>query len=1065
MIQWIVETSLKLRLAIAALAVFLIVFGFTELEQMPVDTLPEFARPYVEVQTEALGLSAEEVEALVTTPIEADLLNGVSWVEEIRSESIPGLSSIVLIFEKGTDIMRARQMVQERLIAVHALPNVSKPPTMLNPLSSTSRCMEIGLTSDKLSLIEMSVLARWTIVPRLSGVPGVANVSIWGYRDRQLQVQVDPEKLKAKGVSLMQVIRTAGNALWVSPLTFLEASTPGTGGWIDTPNQRLGVRHVLPISTPEDLEQIPIEGATSKRLGDVATLVEDHQPLIGDAVVNDAPALTLVVEKFPWANTMEVTEDVEAALAALRPGLAGLEMDPSLFRPATYLESAVDNLYTALMIGVGLAVVALFAFFANWRTALVSMVAVLVSVLAAGTVLYLHGVTINMVIITGVLAAIVALVDDAIADTDNVGRRLRKNREGSNGKSSASIILDAIVQMRSPLVFATVIMVLVVVPLLFLEGVSGAFWHPLATSYILALVCSFTVALTVTPVLSVLLLRNNPLPPADSPLAGMLRRMHTRLFGRLARSPRLALLAMGAVLIAGLACVPFLHEESIMPDLRETDLLIHWEGGSGASHPAMNRVTALASRELRALPGVLNVSAQVGRAIMSDKRSSINSGEIRVSVDPSADYEATVASVKQVVAGYPGLSPEVLTYLQAKIRDELSGTSQSLVVRVYGEEMSVIRKKAEEAQKLLARIAGIVDANVQYPEEGPTLEIEVDLEKAKTYGLKPGDVRRAATSLVSGILVGSLYEDQKVFDVVVYGSPETRHSVTGVQELLINTPDGGHVRLRDVADVRIAPSPTVINRDAVARRMDVTANVRGRDLAAVAADVQRSIQTINFPLEYRAELLGEYAERLAVQERMIAFCVAAAIAIFLLLQVFFRSWRFATAIFLSIPVTLAGCAVVTLLYDGVLSFGVIVGFIGVLGIAIRNTIMLVSNYRHQQREGEESEVEFVHRITIEQSAPILMTGIVSALVLLPSVFFGGIAGLEIAQPMASVVLGGLVTATFFALAGVPALYSLFGATYEPDLDLFSAKGSAVAKHSTEETVDNRKAVAQAAVRV
>jgi Cu/Ag efflux pump CusA len=508
----------------------------------------------------------------------------------------------------------------------------------------------------------------------------------------------------------------------------------------------------------------------------------------------------------------------------------------------------------------------------------------------------------------------------------------------------------------------------------------------------------------------------------------------------------------------------FLRQESLLPDFKETDLVIPWEGGSGASHPAMNRITTLASRELRAIPGVLNVSAQVGRAIMSDKRSSINSGEIRVSIDPAADYEATVVSVKQVVASYPGLSPEVLTYLQAKIRDELSGTGESHVVRVYGEDMLVIRKKAEEVQKMLSRIAGIVSAKVQYPEEGPTLEIEVNLEKAKRYGLKPGDVRRAATSLVSGILVGSLYEEQKVFDVVVYGSPETRHSITGVQNLLINTPAGGHVRLRDVADVRIAPSPTVINRDAVARRMDVTANVRGRDLAAVAADVQRGIQQINFPLEYRAELLGEYAERLAAQDRMTAFGIAAAIGIFLLLQVFFRSWRLATAVFVTIPMTLAGCALAVLLNGGVLSFGAIGGFVAVLAVAVRNSMALVSSYRHLKRDGrdgEESDAELVHRVTSERSAPILMTALATALVLLPLAFSGNIAGLEIVHPMAIVILGGLVTATFFTLAGVPVLYLMFGVKCELDLELSSTALSSGEKREPIPTVRDIETVGHA----
>ncbi len=1035
MLRWIVGSSLKLRMVVVTLAALLMVFGFTQLRHMPVDALPEFSRPYVELQIEALGLSAEEVEAMITTPLEADMLNGTPWAEKIRSVSLPGLSSVTLVFEKGTDIMRARQVAQERLTEVFALPQVSNQFTMINPVSSAGRFMEIGLTSDKLSLIEMSVLARWMVAPRLMGVPGVANVSIWGERQRQLQVQVDPERLRAQDVTLMQVIKTAGNSLWASRLSFLEASTPGTGGWIDTPNQRLGIRHILPITTAKDLAKVPVEDAPAIRLGDVATVVEDHQPLIGDAIVKHAPSLMLVLERFPWANTREVTQRVEKALVDLRPAVSGMEMDPTLFRPATYLELAVGNLGTALLIGAVLMILALCAFLFNWRTALISTVAVLMSVTAAGTVLYVSGVTMNMMIITGLMIAVGVIIDTAIVDTENIVRRLRQAHGEGSGKPAAASIYEAVVEMHTSFLYATVIMVLAVIPALFLEDVVGAFSRPLATSYILALLASFVVALTVTPALSVLLLRNASLQTADSPVAGMLRGISGALCGWATRTPRPALITVCVVVVAGLASVPFLRQESLLPNFKETDLVVRLEGSSGASHPAMSRVTTLASRELRSIPGVRNVSALMGRAIMSDKRTNINSGELWVSIDPSADYEATVAAVKQVVAGYPGLDPEVLTYLQKKVREELSGTGESFVVRVYGEDMNMIRNKAEEVRKGLAGIDGIVDAEVQYPREMPTLEIEVDIEKAKRYNLKPGDVRRAATSLVSGIVVGALFEEQKVFDVVVWGTPEARHSVTNVQNLLIDTPSGGHVLLKDVANVRLVPSVSEIRRDAVARYMDVAVNVRGRDLGSVGDEVEDRLKKVEFPLEYRAELLGEYAERDAAQERVLAYAIAAAIGIFLLLQAFFRSWQLATAVFLTLPMALVGGLLAAFLTNGaVLSFGAIVGFVAVLGIVVRNSIMLISRYRNLEREGEKFGVELVQRGTRERSAPILMTVVTTALAFLPLALFGNIAGLEIVRPMAMVILGGLVTTTLFMLVGIPAMYVLFGAAREPELE-------------------------------
>lgn len=1037
MVRWIVGNSLKLRLMVVTLAILLVAFGLTQLDTLPINAVPEFSRPYVEIQTEALGLSAEEVEAMITTPLEADMLNGTPWVDEIRSMSLPGLSSIVLVFEKGTDIMRARQVVQERLTEVFALPNVSKPPAMINPLSSASRFMVIGLTSSKMSLIEMSVLARWTIMPRLMGVPGVANVSIWGERRWQLQVQVNPEHLQKQNVTLMQVIKTAGNALWASPLSFLEASTPGTGGWIDTPNQRVGIRHLLPIKKANELAQVTIEGAPSKRLGDVATVVENHQPLIGDAIVKDAPALMLVVEKYPWANTSEVTEDVEEALDALRPGLSGIDMDPALFRPATFLELALSNLGTAILIGAALLVLILGAALFNWRTALICTLAVLVSVIAASSILFFGGVSTNLITIAGLMIALGILIDDAIVDIDHVVRRLRQAREENSSKSAAAIILEAALETRSPLVYATLTMVLTVLPVMFLEGVQGSFFQPLAVTYVFAVAVSLLVAITVTPALCLLFLGKDSLPTKESPVIGVLRSIYTALFGWATRRPRLAFGVVCAVLVAGLGSVPFLRQESLLPDFKETDLVIRWEGSSSASHPAMSRITTLASRELRAIPGVRNVSANLGRAITSDKRTNINAGELWISIDPSANYAETMAKVKQVAAGYPGLSPEVLTYLQARLREELSGTGESLVVRVYGEDLNVIRQKAEEVEKTLSKTDGVVAARVQYPKVMPTLEMQVDIDKAKRYGLTPGDVRRAATSLVSGIEVGSLFEEQKVFEVMVWGAPNTRDSVSSVEELLLDTPKGGHVRLKDVASVRIVPGTTVIHRDAVARRMDVTANVRGRDLAAVAADVKNGLKQINFPLEYRAELLGEYAQRLAAQERLLAFVIAAGLGIFLLLQAFCKSWRLAMVLFVSLPVSLAGGLLAAFLTGGgLLSFGSVIGFVAVLGIAVRQSLMLVSRYRQlEQRDGGTFSAELVHRGTQERSSTILLTAIATGLAFLPLVVFGNVAGLEIVHPMAIVILGGLATTALFTLAGLPAVYLLFGAAREQELDL------------------------------
>ncbi len=1039
MTRWIVGTSLKLRLVVVGVAMAMMFFGIKQLRDMPVDVLPEFSPPHVEVQTEALGLSAEEVEQLITVPMEHDLLNGVPWLQVIRSKSVPGLSSIVLIFEPGTDLIRARQMVAERLAQAFALPHVSKPPVMIQPLSSTSRFIVIGLSSKNLSLIQMSVLARWTIKPRLLGVPGVANVAIWGQRDRQLQVQVDPERLRANNVSLLQVLETTGNALWVSSLSFVEASTPGTGGFIDTPNQRLGIRHISPIATPADLAQLPIEkkkrDGTALRLSDVANVVEDHQPLIGDAVTNGAPSLLLVVEKFPGSNTLKVTRGVEAAMAALRPGLPGMELDSSLFRTADFIQMAIGNLTTTLLISGVLVALVLLAFLSNWRSGLISLAAILMSLLAAGLVLYARGATINTMILAGFVVAIGVVVDDAIIDVENIVRRLRQYRQEASPKSTVSIILEASLEVRSAIVFATLIIVLAVLPIFFIKGLSGAFFQPLALSYALAVLASMLVALTVTPALCLMLLANAPIASHEPPLVRWFRRGHDRMLASSLQRPRLALVTLAGVALIGLAVLPFLRQ-SLLPIFKERNLLIHLTGAPGTSQPEMSRVATLVNRELRSLQGVRNVGAQIGRAELGDQVVGVNSAELWVSLDPAADYDKTVAAMRHVVHGYPGLHREVQTYLNERSSEVVAGAGDPIVVRLYGEESQVLRSKAEEVRKALSEIDGIVDSHVKTPVQEPGLDVEVNLAAAQRYGIKPGDVRRAAATLLSGIQVGSLFEEQKVFDVVVWSTPETRRSLTNIRELQVDTPGGGHVRLGDVAQVRVVSTPNVIQRESVSRYIDVAANVRGRDPGSVAGDVERRLKQVQFPLEYHAEMLGEFAARQASQKRVLGLAAAALIGIFFLLQAACGTWRLATVVFLALPSAFVGGVLVAFASGRTISLGAIIGLFTLLGIAARNGITLLKHYHHlEQRENESFGLELVRRGTRERFAPIMTTALTTALALLPFALLGNRGGLEIVHPMAVVILGGLVTTTLLTLLGIPAMYLLFGAARERDLDL------------------------------
>jgi CzcA family heavy metal efflux pump len=1030
MTRWVVEWSLKFRLIVVALAGAMLFVGIAQLRAMPVDALPEFAPPYVEVQTEAPGLSASEVEELVTLNLE-ELLNGTPWLQSIHSTSVPGLSSIILIFQPGTDITRARQLVSERLSLAYTLPNAAQPPVILPPLSATSRVMMVGLSSKQVSAIELSVLARWTIRPALLSVPGVANVAIWGMRDRQLQVLVDPHTLRAHHVTLDQIVSTTGNALWVSPLSFLNASTPGNGGWIDTPQQRLEVRHVLPITTPQDLAQVNVEG-TKLRLGDVATVVEDHQPLIGDDILdNDDPSLLLVIEKFPGANTLEVTRAVEAKLNELQPGLSGIQIDTTIFRPASFIVMAIGNLTSALLIGFLLVVLVLFAFLYHWRTALISLVTIPLSLVAAGLVLDLYGATLNMMVLAGLVIAIGIIVDDAISDVENIVLRLRQHRWEGSDRSTASTILEASLETRSAMIYAMLIILLALLPIFLLQGETGSFFQPLALSYALALLASMVVALTVTPALCLLLLRNGALERRESPVLRWLQRGYGAVLGWIIRTLRPAFLASGIMAVSllalvGLAVLPSLGMP-LLPAFKEPDIIVQWQGPPGTSYPEMARITTLASRELRSIPGVRNVAVNIGRAVLGDQVVDVNSAQFSVSVDPAANYEATVAAIRKVAGGYPGIRSDVQTYLAETTRQVLTGSSDDIVVRIFGPDLGVLRSKAEEVRQALAQINGAVNVHTELQVDVPQVDIQVNLAKAQFYGLKPGDVRREVSTLVAGIEAGSLFEEQKVFSVVVMGTPETRHSLTSIRDLLIDTPSGKQVRLGDIADVRILPTPNMIQHEAVSRRIDVSLNVRGRDPGSVVNEVKQRLQGITFPLEYRAEVLGEYQEQQDAQERLLLFGIAAAIGVFLLLQAAFGSWRLAFLAFFTLPSALVGGVLAAFASSDVISVSALLGLLVVFGIAARNGIMLINHYQHLERhEGEPFGPELVLRGARERLASILMTALAAGLALLPLVISGDIPGQEIAHPMAIVILGGLVTSTALNLFIVPALYLQFG---------------------------------------
>ena len=1016
MIGALVASCLRFRPLVIAAAATIMVVGAARLQDMPVDVIPEINPVTVEVQTEALGLSAAEVEQLITVPIEADLLTGTPWVDVMRSESVPGLSSIELVFKPGTNPMHARQVVQERLTQAHALPNVSRPPQMLQPISSTNRVMLIGLSSKTQSLIELSVLSRWTIRPRLMGVPGVANVSIWGQRERQLQVQVDPKRLADNNVSLIQIVKTTGNSLWYSPLTFLEASVAGTGGFIETPNQRLGVRHVLPISVAADLAKVPVEG-TSIPLGKVAKVVEDHQPLIGDGLNGEGAGLMLVVEKLPGVNTLELTKEIDKALDALKPGLGGIEFDRNIYRPADYVRSAMSNVGLALLLSLILVAVVLLALFHNWRAALVGLLTIPVSLMTALLVIHWTGATMNAMVLAGLVIALGVVIDETIVLTESVARRLS---DGSD-MSLPRIFLAAVTETHRPLLFATAVVLLALVPVLFVTGAAGALIQPMILAYAVAVLASLVVAITFTPALGLMLFRKTQ--GEESPFSGWVRGLSERM------SPMVPRTAMALAIVATFAAVAAMPRlrAPIAPEFKESDLMIKWDAEPGTSRAEMSRMIDRVSRELRAIPGVRNVGSHVGRAILSDQVVGVNSSELWVSLDPKADHEESMDTIEEVIAGYPGIEAEVSTFIGSRMGEALNTVDEPIIVRVYGQRHDVLLREAEKVKQMLAGINGIVDPSVNLDTNEPVVEIEVKLDAAQARGVKPGDVRRAAATLLAGIEVGNLFEEQKIFEVVVWSEPHVRHSLSAIHDLLIDTPGAGHVRLGDVADVRIVPQANVIERENVARTVDVVAFVKGRSVPAVAAEVNDKIRQTAFPLEYHAELQGDYARQVRALNRMLIAALAAVIGILVVLQAATGGWGLATAVLVSLPIALAGGALAALATGATLSVGALLGLLTVFGITVRQAILLIHRYHALRKGGRVVGPELVLQGVRDRAAPILTATLTIAAAMIPFAVWGSRVGHEIVGPMAMVILGGMVTSTVYVMCVVPALYARLGA--------------------------------------
>jgi len=1027
--RWLVGCSLRFRYLVAGLAAGLMFFGVQVLGHQKLDVFPEFAPVSVEIQTTCLGLSPQEVESLTTVPLEA-ALQGVPGVDDVQSYSEPQLSAIYLYFRSGTILLHARQLVQERLrTTAPTLPTWCDPPQMYPIVSATSRVMQIGFTSTTLSPLELSTVAQWVIRPKLMGVPGVANAAIWGANPRQIMVQGDPALMRAHGVTLDELMATAADAVDAGELGFTTGSAVGALGFIESPTQQLDVANIQPIHIPAQMAQVPLETGNGKliTIGQVATVAWGYPTPTGDAVVDGGRGLMMVVEKFPGANTLQVTSGVDQALAALAPGLRGIHVDSRIFRQAAFIQTAIGNLGLSVLLGCILVVFVLLAFLFQGRAALVSLLAIPLSLATAAIVLALAGSTINTMVLAGLAVAVGVVVDDAIIGMENIVRRLRAWRAQGKPMTPLRLVLAASLEVRVAIFYATLINIVAVIPVMLAGGLIGAFFEPLALAYGLAVLASMLVALTVTPALGLILLGGARLAPGDPPLMRVLKRGYARALRPALRSPWWAFAAVPVAIAAAIVVYPRIGQD-LFPDFKEPDFLVHFVTKPDTSLGDMDRQVALLQHELLAIPGVADVGSHIGTAPLGEEINGVNFSESWLSLSPRADYPKVLAQVRAVASSHPGAFSDVQTYLHERIDEVLTnGTTDDIVVRVYGTDVRELGALGNQLAAVLARVPGLTDVHPAALEFIPQIDVQVNLAAARRYGLTPGAIRRAAAVMMASEPMSEISSSGVLTTVAAWSTPSTRQNLASLRRLQIDTPSGGHVALGTVASVTVQPSPSQVLRENGQRYTEVDANLSGRALGSVTSAVKSALAQFRFPGGYRYTLVGEATERAAAQRRLLIEGLAAALIILLLLQAAFGSWRLSFLLFLTLPTALVGGVLAAWGGLGTITLGALVGFFTVLGIAARNGILLISHFRHlEQAEGEPFGPRLVIRGASERLSPIMMTALATALALVPLVLYGNRPGQEIEYPMAIVILGGLATSTLLNLFVLPVLYLSIG---------------------------------------
>jgi len=1029
MLQAIVQFSLRFRGVVLTLACVVVAYGVWVAAHAKLDVFPEFVPPQVTVQTEAPGLAPEQVETLVTRPVE-NAINGLGNQESMRSETIQGLAVITVVFKADTNIQVARQMLGEKLGEIASqLPAGVKPPKMTPLMSSTMDVLKVGLLCEKLSPMELRTIADWTIKPRMLAVTGVAGCSVFGGEVRQMQVQVHPEQLVARGLTLTDVLNAARTATGVRG-----------GGFIETANQRIVLQADGQLLTPEDMGNVAVvttAGGAPVRLKDVATVAYGGAPKIGDTLVMGKPGVLLTLKTQFGANTMDVTRLLEAALDDLKPLLAreGITCFPRMHRPATFIENSLAHIRGSLLLGAGLVAIVLFVFLGHIRTALISLTAIPLSLLSAVIVMDRLGVSLNTITLGGLAIAIGEVVDDAIIDVENIVRRLRENAALAAPRPAMAVILGASLEVRNAVVYATFIVALVFLPVLTLTGLQGSFFAPLAKTYILAILASLVTALTVTPALTLVFFSRHMEDASAPRLQSFLRGLYEKVLGGVARHPWPV---MGAVVVFVVVALSRLSSlgGAFLPEFREGHFVLGVSAAPGTSLTEMLRIGKQISEALLKNPHIATVEQQIGRAELGEDTWGPHKSEFHVELKPlSGEEEEGVSDeIRAVLKNIPGIQFEIMTFLGDRIGESISGETSPVVVNLFGENLDDLDEKAADVAKALESVPGAAEVEVKAPPGAPRMAIRLRPAQLTAFGLRPVDVLDAIDTAYQGTVVAQIYRDNEVNDIAVTLDAASRRNPEDIGALLLNAPAGQRVPLSAVADVYRTEGRFSILHDGARRRQTITCNPT-RDVQSFVADARRILaEKVPLPKGVYLEFAGAAEAQKAATRELLLHTAFAAVGILLLLAVVLGHWRNLAVILVNLPFALAGGVLVVygarLLGSetlGSLTMGSLVGFVTLFGVTTRNAIMLLSHCEHLVTEdGLPWNLTTATRAASERLVPILMTATVTALGLLPLALKSGEAGCEIEGPMALVILGGLATSTALNLLVLPTLALRFG---------------------------------------